>query len=43
MSESVFTVDVNDSMQHAMKLLQKHEIRMLPVMEKGKLAGPCDN
>ncbi len=39
MSESVFTVDVNDSMQHAMKLLQKHEIRMLPVMEKGKLVG----
>ena len=39
MSESVFTVDVDDSMQHAMRLLLKHEIRMLPVMEKGRLVG----
>ena len=39
MSESVFTVDVDDSLQHAIKLLQEHEIRMLPVMEQGRLVG----
>lgn len=39
MSTNVFTVDVNDSMQDVIKVLKKHDIRMLPVMEKGKLAG----
>ena len=39
MSKTVVTVDVNDSMENAMKLLKEHDINMLPVMEKGKLVG----
>jgi acetoin utilization protein AcuB len=39
MSKNVVTVDVNDSMQEATKLLKKNNIRMLPVMKKGKLVG----
>ena len=39
MSKNVITVDVNDSMQDAMKHLKEHDIRMLPVMKKGKLVG----
>ena len=39
MSKNVITVDVNDSMQDAMKLLKEHDIRMLPVMKKDKLVG----
>lgn len=39
MSKTVITVDVNDSIQNAMKLLRLHEIRMLPVLENGKLVG----
>lgn len=39
MSRAVVTVDVNDSMQDAMKLLKEHKISMLPVMKKGKLVG----
>ncbi|MBW1708020.1 MAG: CBS domain-containing protein, partial [Deltaproteobacteria bacterium] len=39
MSKTVVTVDINDSMQDAMKLLKEHDINMLPVMEKGKLVG----
>jgi len=39
MSKNVITVDVNSSMQDAMKLLKEHGIRMLPVMKKGKLVG----
>jgi acetoin utilization protein AcuB len=39
MSKNVVTIDVNDSMQHAMRLLKEHDIRMLPVMRKGKLVG----
>ncbi len=39
MSKNVITVDVNDSMHDAMKLLKAHDIRMLPVMKKGKLVG----
>jgi len=39
MSKTVVTVDVNDSMENAMKLLKDHDINMLPVMEKGKLVG----
>jgi acetoin utilization protein AcuB len=39
MSKKVITVDVNNSMHDAMKLLMEHNIRMLPVMKKGKLAG----
>ncbi|MFC1880262.1 CBS and ACT domain-containing protein [Thermodesulfobacteriota bacterium] len=39
MSKNIITVDENDSMQEAMKLLKEHDIRMLPVTKKGKLVG----
>ena len=39
MSKPVITVDVNDSMDRAIKLLKQHNISMLPVMKKSKLAG----
>jgi acetoin utilization protein AcuB len=39
MSKNVITVDVKGSMQDAMDLLKKNDIRMLPVMKKGKLIG----
>lgn len=39
MSKNIITVDENDSMHGAMKLLKEHHIRMLPVMKKGKLVG----
>jgi acetoin utilization protein AcuB len=39
MSKDVVTVDVNDSMQDATRLLKEHNIRGLPVMENGKLVG----
>jgi acetoin utilization protein AcuB len=39
MSTPAVTIDVNDSMSNAIKLLKKHNIKMLPVMEKGKLVG----
>jgi len=39
MSQPVITVDVNDSMQTAMKLLKEHGIRMLPVLKNGRLKG----
>jgi acetoin utilization protein AcuB len=39
MSKKVVTVDVDDSMHDAMRLLKQHDIRMLPVMKKGKLVG----
>lgn len=39
MSKNVVTIDANDSMQDAMKLLKEHDIRMLPVMKKGRLVG----
>jgi len=39
MNKRVITIDVDDSMQDAMKLLKEHKIRMLPVMEKGELVG----
>jgi acetoin utilization protein AcuB len=39
MSIDVITVDVKDSMHDAMKHLKEHDIRMLPVMKKGKLVG----
>jgi acetoin utilization protein AcuB len=39
MSKVVISVDVNDSMQDAMKLLKDHNIGMLPVMKRGKLVG----
>jgi acetoin utilization protein AcuB len=39
MSKNVVTIDVNDSMQDAIKQLKENSIRMLPVMKKGKLVG----
>ena len=39
MSKNVVTIDVNDSMQDAIKHLKEHGIRMLPVMKKDKLVG----
>ncbi|MBW1698854.1 MAG: CBS domain-containing protein [Deltaproteobacteria bacterium] len=39
MSRPVITVDENDSIQGAMGLLKKHNIRMLPVFKSGKLTG----
>jgi acetoin utilization protein AcuB len=39
MSKDVITIDVNDSMDEAIKRLKKHSIRMLPVIKKGHLAG----
>jgi acetoin utilization protein AcuB len=39
MSKNIITVDESDSMQDAMKLLKENDIRMLPVVKKGKLVG----
>ncbi|MEJ2587302.1 MAG: CBS and ACT domain-containing protein [Deltaproteobacteria bacterium] len=39
MSKTVITIDVNDSMNEAMKRLKEHDIAMLPVMKKGQLVG----
>jgi acetoin utilization protein AcuB len=39
MSKDVSTVDVEDSMHDAVKLLKEKGIRMLPVLKKGKLVG----
>lgn len=39
MSKNVITVDAKGSMQDAMDLLKINDIRMLPVMKKGKLVG----
>ena len=39
MSKQIITIDANDSMNNATHLLKKHSIKMLPVMEQGKLVG----
>jgi len=39
MSKPVITTDVDDSMEKTIKLLKKHNIKMLPVLEKNKLVG----
>jgi acetoin utilization protein AcuB len=39
MNPNVITVDADDSMLDAIKLLKEHNIRHLPVLEKGKLVG----
>ena len=39
MSKNVITVDVDDSMHDAMKRMKEKDIRMLPVLKKGKLVG----
>lgn len=39
MTKNVITMDVEESMEDAIKLLKKNDIHMLPVMKKGKLVG----
>lgn len=39
MSVNVITIDINDSIMDAVKLLKENDIRMLPVMKKGSLVG----
>jgi acetoin utilization protein AcuB len=39
MNPDVITVDADDSMLDATKILKEHNIRHLPVLEKGKLVG----
>ena len=39
MSKPVITIDADDSMQNATVLLKERHIRILPVMENGKLVG----
>ena len=39
MTENVVTVDIEGSMEDAIKLLKENNIRMLPVLKKGRLAG----
>jgi acetoin utilization protein AcuB len=39
MSKNVVTINEDDSMQDAMKLMKQHNIRMLPVLKNGILVG----
>ena len=39
MSSPVIFINLNDSMQDAIKLLKRHHIKMLPVLENGDLVG----
>jgi len=39
MSKDVATIDENESMQTAMTLMKEQKIRMLPVLNQGKLVG----
>ena len=39
MSKNVVTIDVDASMQDATMLMKLHDIRMIPVVEKGDLVG----
>jgi acetoin utilization protein AcuB len=39
MSKDVITVEPEDSMQQAISLMKEHKIRMLPVLQQGKLVG----
>ena len=39
MSKGVITVDVDDSMSDATRIIKENNISMLPVMKKGKLVG----
>ena len=39
MSKNVISIDLEDSMSHAVSLLKEHKVRMLPVTKKGKLVG----
>ena len=39
MSKNVITLDVNDTMQHAINVSMENHISIMPVMEEGKLVG----
>ena len=39
MNKQLITIDANDSMNDAIRLLKKHDIKMLPVMKQGRLVG----
>ena len=39
MTKNVITVDVEDFVHHATKLMKESYIRMLPAMKKDKLVG----
>lgn len=39
MSKEVITLDADDSMQHAIYIMKEKNIKMLPVMDDGNLAG----
>ncbi len=39
MSKNVITIDADDAMKDAMRLLKEHDIRMLPVMKNDRLVG----
>jgi acetoin utilization protein AcuB len=39
MCQPAITINADDVVADAVTLLQKHEIHMLPVMQKGKLVG----
>ena len=39
MSKNIITVDVDDSMQYALRLMKENGVRILPVLKKGRLAG----
>lgn len=39
MSKKVVTIEGKDSMQQAISLMKEHNIRMLPVLKRGKLIG----
>ena len=39
MSKKVISIEPKDSMQRALSLMKEHKIRMLPVLQKGKLVG----
>jgi len=39
MSRPAITVDMNDSMENAIKVLKAHQVSMLPVLKNGQLVG----
>jgi acetoin utilization protein AcuB len=39
MNKTVVTVDMEDSMHEAIRLMKDHDIHMLPVMKRGQLVG----
>ena len=39
MSKKVVTIDVDDSMSDAIRMMKEHNVKILPVMKKGKLTG----